>query len=37
MQDIEVVIEWPNGEHTKALAGEEWLNSAREAGISIPN
>ncbi len=29
-------IKWPNGKVSKALAGENWLEIARSAGVTIP-
>lgn len=29
-------IRWPDGRTSKAVPGSDWLQAAREAGVSIP-
>ncbi len=29
-------IQWPNGKSSKAMAGEDWLTLANQAGIELP-
>ena len=31
-----VVIRWPNGCHSTAASGSDWLQAAQAAGFSIP-
>ncbi len=31
-----IEIEWPNGKHSFAVAGSNWLSLALEAGVQIP-
>jgi ferredoxin len=32
----QVTIQWPDGSHSEAPVGREWLAAAREAGLLIP-
>ena len=36
MNSPNIEVEWPNGKLTSAQVGDNWLNIATEAGISIP-
>lgn len=31
-----MTIHWPNGRQTRVVPGEDWLQAAREAELSIP-
>ncbi|MCP9891925.1 2Fe-2S iron-sulfur cluster binding domain-containing protein [Cyanobium sp. Aljojuca 7D2] len=32
----EVLIHWPQGQQTRIASGSDWLEAARQAGVSIP-
>lgn len=32
----EVLIHWPQGHQTRITSGSEWLEAARQAGVTIP-
>lgn len=32
----EVLIHWPNGQKTRVTSGSDWLEAARQAGVTIP-
>jgi len=36
MRNQSIEIEWPNGKHSNAEAGNDWLTTASKAGIKIP-
>jgi ferredoxin len=32
----EVLIHWPHGHQTRIASGSDWLEAARQAGVTIP-
>ena len=36
MKNSKVKIIWPNNNETHALEGEDWLSTAKKAGLEIP-
>ena len=36
MKEIKIKIRWPNNNETYVLEGDDWLLSAKKAGLEIP-